>query len=60
MEYNKERKAEAHAKAVENGINYLLSLPPKKRVWDRAVQMVKLPIKLRELDVLPPLDIIRL
>lgn len=60
MEYNKERKAEAHAKAVENGIKYLLSLPPKKKAWNRAVQMVKLPIKLKDHSVLPPLDVIRL
>jgi hypothetical protein len=60
MKYDKERKAEAHPKAVENGIKYLLSLPPKKKVWDKAVQMIRLPIKLKELDVLPPLDINRL
>jgi hypothetical protein len=60
MEYNKIRKSEAHAKAVENGIKYLLSLSPKKKVWDKAVQMIRLPIKLKELDVLPPLDINRL
>jgi hypothetical protein len=60
MKYNKIRKSEAHAKAVENGIKYLLSLPPKKKVWDKAVQMIRLPIKLKELDVLPPLDVTRL
>jgi hypothetical protein len=60
MQYDKERKQDSHANAVENAIKYLLALPPKKKVWNRAVQMVKLPIKLKDHSVLPPLDVIRL
>jgi hypothetical protein len=60
MKYDKQRKDLAHAKAVESATEYLLSLPIKKKVWNRAVQMVRLPIRLKELNVLPPLGVIRL
>lgn len=58
--YDKVRKEDAHAKAVENAIQYLLAAPVKKKVWNRAVDMMRLPIKLKELNVLPPLDVVRL
>jgi hypothetical protein len=60
MQYDKERKQDSHANAVENAIKYLLTLPPKKKVWDKVIPMVRLPIRLKELNVLPPLDVIRL
>lgn len=60
MKYCKERKQDSHANAVENAIKYLLALPPKKKVWDKTVLMVKLPVKLKDHSVLPPLDVVRL
>lgn len=57
--YDKVRKQDAHAKAVENAIQYLLAAPVKKKA-NRAVDMIRLPIKLKELNVLPPLDVVRL
>jgi hypothetical protein len=60
MKYDKQRKEDSHANAVENAIGYLLSLPPKKKVWDKVILMVKLPIRLKDHSVLPPLDVTRL
>lgn len=60
MKYNKERKALAHAKAVENATEYLLTLPLKKKVWDRAIGMFRFSIKLKDHSILPPLDVTRL
>jgi len=60
MKYDKQRKQNSHANAVENATQYLLSLPVKKKVWDRVILMVKLPIRLKDHSVLPPLDVTRL
>ena len=60
MKYDKERKQDSHANAVESAIKYLLALPPNRKVWDKTVLMVKLPIKLKDHSVLPPLDVVRL
>lgn len=60
MKYDKERKALAHAKAVENATEYLLTLPLKKKVWDRAIGMFRFSIKLKDHSILPPLDVTRL
>lgn len=60
MQYDKQRKEDSHANAVESAIKYLLALPPKKKVWERVVLMVKLPIKLKDHSILPPLDVVRL
>lgn len=55
MKYDKQRKEDSHANAVENAIEYLLSLPAKKKVWARPVQMVRLAFELRH-NYLPPLE----
>ena len=57
--YDKVRKEDAHAKAVENAIEYLLSIPTKKKVWDRAIGMFRFSIKLKDYSILPPLDVVR-
>jgi hypothetical protein len=60
MKYDKQRKQDSHAKAVEAATAYLLSLSPKKRVWNKMILMIKLPIRLKDHSVLPPLDVTRL
>lgn len=57
--YDKVRKENAHALAVENAANYLLSQEDKRK-QQRPVLWAKLPIKLKDLNVLPPLDVVRL
>ena len=52
MKYDKQRKALAHAKAVENAANYLMSLN-NKGAWNRPLAMLRLPIKLA-VKALPP------
>lgn len=59
MKYDKQRKALAHAKAVENATHYLLALN-SEWVWSKQLIMLRLPIKLKEENVLPPLDVVRL
>jgi len=62
MKYDKQRKALAHAKAVENAVNYLLSLRGSA-AWKRTVQMIRLPIKLaakatvtKTVVIFPPIE----
>jgi hypothetical protein len=55
MQYDKERKQDSHAKAVEAATQYLISFPLKKKVWVRPIQMVRLAFELRH-NYLPPLE----
>jgi hypothetical protein len=55
MKYDKQRKQNSHANAVENATQYLLSLPAKKKVWVKPIQMVRLAFELRH-NYLPPLE----
>lgn len=57
--YDKVRKENAHALAVENAANYLASQEDKRK-QQRPVLWAKLPIKLKDFNVLPPLDVVRL
>jgi len=55
MKYDKQRKALAHAKAVENAVNYLVSLRGGSS-WKRPIEMLRLPIRLSRDNILPPLE----
>jgi hypothetical protein len=59
-EYDKARKENAHALAVENAGSYLASKPHKLTKQLRPIRWARLRIKLKEFDILPPLDINRL
>ena len=58
--YDKVRKENAHALAVENAGSYLASKAHKLTKQLRPIRWARLRIKLKELDVLPPLDVSRL
>ncbi len=62
MKYDKQRKTLAHAKAVENAANYLLSLRGSS-AWKRPIEMLRLPIRLavkatvtKTVVIFPPIE----
>jgi hypothetical protein len=62
MKYDKQRKAEAHAKAVESATNYLLSFRGGE-AFKKTVQMLRLPIRLavkptvtKTVVIFPPIE----
>lgn len=58
--YDKVRKERAHALAVENAGSYLASKAHKLSKQLRPIRWARLRIKLKDLNVLPPLDVTRL